>query len=84
MRKFILTILLFLTGLVSFSQKEEENGIIYINHPYIDIVNKSVKAYLDRDIPTNTAIFADTATIWFSGIGKQTFACKRCIKGLGH
>ena len=69
MRKFILTILLFLTGLVSFSQKEEENGTIYINHPYIDIVNKSVKAYVDRDIPTNTAIFADTATIWFSGMG---------------
>lgn len=70
MRKIILSCLLFLIGITVFSQKEEENGKIYITHPYIDIVNKSVKAYVDRDIPTNTALFADTATVWYSGIEK--------------
>ena len=70
MRKIILACLLFLIGMSGFSQNEEANGTIYIKHPFIDIVNKSMKAYIDRDIPTNTALFADTATVWFSGIEK--------------
>jgi len=70
MNKIILTGLLFLFALTGFAQKEEENGKIYISHPYIDVVNKSVKAYLDKDIKTNTDLFADTATVWYSGIEK--------------
>jgi hypothetical protein len=68
MKKIILTASLFLIGIVCFSQ--ETNGIIYIKHSYIDIVNKSAKAYLDKDVATNSKIFADTARFWSSGMGK--------------
>jgi hypothetical protein len=70
MKKIILSALLFFMSIAAFTQKEEENGIIYISHPYIDVVNKSVKAYLDKDIAANTAIFADTATVWVAGLLK--------------
>ncbi len=70
MRKVILMLSLVLIGFTGFSQKEEKNGTIYIKHPYIDVVNKSVKAYLDKDVATNTAIFADTAKFWVSQMKK--------------
>lgn len=70
MRKFILTAGLFLFGIAAFSQTTKENGTIYIEHPYIDVVYKSVDAYLKKDIATNTAIFADTAKFWASGMEK--------------
>lgn len=70
MRKLILSISLILMTFACFSQVEE-NGTIYIKHPYIDVVNKSAKAYLDRDIATNSAIFADTARFWSSGMTKR-------------
>jgi len=60
---------LLLLAFAGYSQ-EERNGDIYIKHPYIDVVNKSVKAYLDRDIATNTKIFADTARFWVTGMTK--------------
>ena len=53
MRKIILSMALLLTGVVCLSQTQKENGTIYINHPYIDIVNNSMKAYLEKDIATN-------------------------------
>jgi hypothetical protein len=68
MKKIILTASLFLIGITCFSQ--QTNGIIYIKHSYIDIVNKSAKAYLDKDVATNSKIFADTARFWSSGMGK--------------
>ena len=70
MRKIIVCMALLLAGVVGLSQTQTENGIIYINHPYIDIVNNSMKAYLEKDIATNTKIFADTAKIWVSGMEK--------------
>ena len=70
MRKMILSMALLLSGVVCLSQTQKENGTIYINHPYIDIVNNSMKAYLEKDIATNTKIFADTAKIWISGMDK--------------
>lgn len=70
MRKLSLLIILSIIGIVAFSQSPKENGIIYITHPYIDIVNKSVKAYLDKDVATNSGIFADTAKFWASGMEK--------------
>jgi len=70
MRKIILTACFLLLLTSGFSQAPKENGIIYITHPFIDAVNKSVKAYLDRDIATNSNIFADTATFWVSGMEK--------------
>ncbi|MEJ7673875.1 MAG: hypothetical protein WKF59_14550 [Chitinophagaceae bacterium] len=47
-----------------------ENGVIYIKHPYIDVVNKSVQAYREKDIATNSKIFAYTAKFWLSGTEK--------------
>ena len=70
MRKIIITTFLFLIGFVSFSQDTKENGTIYIKHPYIDVVNKSVKAYVANDIATNSQIFADTAKFWGSSMEK--------------
>lgn len=70
MKKIILMTGLFLFGITAFSQATKENGIIYINHPYIDIVNESTKAYLAKDAPTNTKFFADTAKFWASGMAK--------------
>ncbi|MEJ7768377.1 MAG: hypothetical protein WKF89_11245 [Chitinophagaceae bacterium] len=70
MRRIILAIVLFLVGAAAFSQAQKENGIIYITHPYIDVVNNSIKAYLDKDIAANTKIFADTAKFWVSGMEK--------------
>jgi hypothetical protein len=70
MKKIFSTAFVFLTVLAGYSQKEETNGTIYIKHPYIDVVNKSVKAYLAKDVATNKAIFSDTARFWVSGTGK--------------
>ncbi|NDP26942.1 MAG: hypothetical protein GZ087_05875 [Flavobacterium sp.] len=70
-KKIILTSCLFFLGIAAFSQKEEKNGTIYIKHPYIDVVNKSAKAYLEKDDATNKKIFADTATFWVSGMTKR-------------
>ena len=69
MKKIFLTTSLFLMVIACFSQ-EEKNGIIYIKHPYIDIVNKSNKAYLEKDAATNSKIYADTARFWVSGMTK--------------
>lgn len=70
MRKIILSAFFFLAGITAFCQAPEENGIIYIKHPYIDLVNKSVQAYRDKDIATNSKIFADTAKFWMSNMEK--------------
>jgi hypothetical protein len=69
MRQIILTISLLQLAFTGFAQ-EERNGDIYNKHPYIEVVNKSVKAYLERDIATNTKIFADTAKFWVTGMSK--------------
>lgn len=70
MRKIILTAFLFSIVVAAFSQTSKENGTIYITDPHIDVVNTSMKAYLDKDIATNTKLFADTATVFVSGMGK--------------
>ena len=70
MKKILLSSALFLLVLAAFSQ-EKRNGDIYMEHPYIDIVYKSVKAYLDNDVATNAKIFSDTARFWGSGMAKS-------------
>jgi hypothetical protein len=70
MKKILLSPALFLLVLAAFSQ-EKRNGDIYMEHPYINIVYKSVKAYLDNDIAANTQIFSDTAGFWVSGMPKR-------------
>ncbi len=67
MKKIIVTISLFLSGTAAFCQ-QEENGIVYIKHPYIDAINTSAKAYEARDVATLKTLYSDTATYWMSGI----------------
>ena len=45
MKKVMIAAVLFLLVMTAFCQ-QEENGIIYIKHPYIDVVNNTTKAYL--------------------------------------
>jgi hypothetical protein len=68
MKKILLTTALFLLGIAAFSQTEEENGTIYIKHPYIDVVNNSTKAYESQDWASLKDMYSDTAKWWISGI----------------
>jgi len=70
MKTVILSIGLFFFAITSFSQDTKQNGTIYINHPYIEVVNKAITAYLAKDDATNNAIYADTAKYWVSGMVK--------------
>jgi len=72
MKKITLSIIcLFFIGITAFSQAIKENGTIYINHPYIDVINNSVKYYLAKDDASNMKIYADTAKWWASGMEKS-------------
>ena len=51
----MITVGLFLLGLTAFCQ-QEENGTIYIKHPYIDVVNNATAAYLAKDDAANKRI----------------------------
>jgi hypothetical protein len=79
MKKIYLTLSLFIVGITAFSQTVKENGTIYINHPYIDVVNNTVKAYLAKDDAANMKLYADTATWWASNMPKPV-AIKEAIK----
>ena len=70
MKKIILlSAAIFLFAFASFCQVEQKNGTIYIKHPYIDVVNKATKAYLDRD-QAGEKYYADTARFWAVGMEK--------------
>lgn len=69
MKKFIVTAALFLLGITAFCQ--EENGTIYIKHPYIDVVNNANKAYVAQDVATLKNLYSDTAKFWSSGHAKS-------------
>ena len=66
MKKIIITTSLFLLGVTAFCQ--EENGIIYIKHPYIDVVNQANKDYTANDMTTAKNYYSDTAKWWISGL----------------
>jgi hypothetical protein len=70
MKKIILLIGTFVFVISSYSQDTKENGTIYINHPYIKVVNNAMKAYLAKDDAANLNIYADTAKYWSSGMPK--------------
>lgn len=65
----ILSTFLLFFCVVGFSQ-QEENGTIYIKHPYIEIVNKTVQAYSDKKWETEKQLYSDTAKFWASGMEK--------------
>jgi len=69
MKKIFITAILFLSAITAICQ-EEENGTIYIKHPYIDVVNQSVAAYENQDWSTLTNLYADTAKWWAAGMPK--------------
>ncbi|MEO8112059.1 MAG: nuclear transport factor 2 family protein [Ginsengibacter sp.] len=69
MKKIFVTAALFFLGLTAFCQ-QEENGTIYIKHPYIDVVNNSNKAYDSQDWASIKGYYADTAKWWISGLEK--------------
>lgn len=71
MKKIIITFGLFLLGMNSFSQAMKENGTIYMTHPYIDVVNNSMKSYVAKDNGALTKIYSDTARYWASGMEKS-------------
>ncbi|MEO8821392.1 MAG: nuclear transport factor 2 family protein [Ginsengibacter sp.] len=69
MKKILITAALFLFGLTAFCQ-QEQNGTIYIKHPYIDVVNNANKAYEAQDWATTKNFYSDTAKWWSSGMEK--------------
>jgi hypothetical protein len=69
MKRIMITAGLFLLGLTAFCQ-QEENGTIYIKHPYIDVVNKITNAYEAQDWATLKGLYSDTAKWWISGMEK--------------
>ena len=68
MKRIIVLAGLFLFGLTAFCQ--EENGTIYIKHPYIDVVNKTATAYETKDVAALKNMYSDTAKWWASGMEK--------------
>jgi hypothetical protein len=71
MKRIVLTATLLLVAIAGFTQAEKKNGTIYINHPYIDVVLKSSKAYVANDVATNKTFFADTARFGVTGMPKM-------------
>ncbi|CAN5561738.1 hypothetical protein BH10BAC3_BH10BAC3_06380 [soil metagenome] len=69
MKKIIVSASLLFFAVAAFSQ-EKKNGAIYIEHPYIKVVNSAIAAYLKKDDAANFKIYADTAKVWVSGMPK--------------
>jgi hypothetical protein len=69
MKKNMITGALFLLGLTAFCQ-QEENGTIYIKHPYIDAINNATKAYEGQDWAAMKNFYSDTAKWLLSGMPK--------------
>ncbi|MDE3182235.1 MAG: hypothetical protein KGM16_02340 [Bacteroidota bacterium] len=61
MRQITLLAVFLFSVIAGFSQASVENGTIYIKHPYIDAVNKTTEAYLDKDMAMNVKLYSDTA-----------------------
>lgn len=53
---------------INNSKGIKENGTIYINHPYITTVRKTVNAFVARDIETMASSFSPEARITFSSM----------------
>ena len=70
MRKIILSLSLFFFTIASFSQDVKQNGTIYINHPYIEMVKKQTNAYIMHDSIGMKEMYADTAKYWAAGMEK--------------
>lgn len=67
MKKILVSTVLLFLGITVFCQKEE-NGTIYISHPYIDVVVNANKDYVADNFTTVSKYYADTAKWWISGL----------------
>ena len=81
MKQTLLAFSMLLISMISFSQAEKKNGTIYIKHPYIDVVNKSTKGYVTKDMALWKSCYADTAKFTISGFEKS-FSIKESETGL--
>lgn len=69
MKKLMVLAALLLFATSAFCQ-EVQNGIIYIKHPYIDVVNNAVSAYTSGDFSTLRSAYADTGRFWSPAMNK--------------
>ena len=53
---------------IANSKGTKENGMVYINHPYIATVRKAVNAFVARDFETMLSKFSPKAMITFSAM----------------
>lgn len=67
MKKILLSATLILIGITAFCQ-EEQNGTIYIKHPYIQVVMNANKDYVANNFSTVSNYYADTSKWWISGL----------------
>ncbi len=83
MKKLLMSFIVMLFVTVSFAQKEKKNGTIYINHPYIDVVNSATKAYVNQDLNLWKTYYADTAKFSVSDVNNgKSFPIKDAMVGL--
>lgn len=68
MKKFLYLFSLLIVLTTSGFSQMEENGKIFIKHPYINVVNNATNAYLTQDFSTLKTIYSDTARWWISGM----------------
>jgi ketosteroid isomerase-like protein len=48
------------------SQKTKENGIVYVNHPYINTVRKVLNAFAEKDVDAWASFFSPKARFWYA------------------
>ena len=77
MKKTIFTIALSLIVMITFAQSEKTNGTIYVKHPYIDVVNNTVKGYVTQNADLWSACYADSAKFWISGMDMKNWVSKK-------
>jgi ketosteroid isomerase-like protein len=77
MKKTISTIALSLIVMITFAQSEKTNGTIYVKHPYIDVVNNTVKGYVTQNADLWSACYADSAKFWISGMDMKKWVSKK-------
>ena len=58
---------------IANSQTTKENGKVYINHPYIVTVRKTLNAYMAKDVETWAGFFSPEAFFWNSTMTMDEF-----------
>ncbi len=69
--KTLLIVLFSLLACGADAQTMQKNGTIYKEHPYIDVVNKSVDLFLKNDWDGYAKLYADTAKFYDPSSAKR-------------